>query len=89
MLDTIVINYEVFEMGERILELDNLRNDISKRSKKGLDSRRRKHLSSGTDLVANYQAGQGNSFQLDQVCNRLGYGRRIQLFPNDRVIGLL
>jgi hypothetical protein len=32
---------------------------------------------------------QGRSFQMDEVGNRSGYGRRIKLFPNNGVIGLL
>ena len=32
---------------------------------------------------------QGRSFHLDKVGNRSGYGRRIKLFANSGVIGLL
>ncbi len=33
--------------------------------------------------------GQGRSIQLDEVGNRFGYGRRIKLYFNNGVIGLL
>ena len=74
-----------------------------KEVKNGRNRGSREQLFPGTDFEANYQARQGDSFQLNKGKDRFWYGRpparrgitrlrlgeRIKLFLNSGVIGLL